>query len=78
MILLHGISAGSSAMMKLLLALFLAGCAGVGEELPETVAMEDPTVVAEWIWTDGQMAWGAEASSCWLWPNAKIGRYLFT
>jgi uncharacterized protein YyaL (SSP411 family) len=58
MILLHGISAGSSAMMKLLLALFLAGCAGVGEELPETVAMEDPTVVAEWIWTDGQMAWG--------------------
>ena len=45
-------------MMKFLLALFLAGCARVGEELPETVDMEDPTVVAEWIWTDRQVAWG--------------------
>lgn len=43
-------------MKKLLLLLLLVGCAAVDEELPQ-VAVVDELSIAEWIWTDGEMAW---------------------
>ena len=44
-------------MKKLLLSVVLASCTPVVEEVPQTVVpSESPK--AEWVWTDGEMAWG--------------------
>jgi uncharacterized protein YyaL (SSP411 family) len=43
-------------MKKPLLALLLVGCAPLGEELPPTPVVTDPAK-AQWVWTDGKMAW---------------------